>query len=611
MGLGIEHLVELRTWRAFDVDEHGRVLAGWDETGSTQLVELSPEGEVTPLTALPGACRGRYLPGERVVVVQHDDGGNERGQLSLLRLDPAPPLPAGLADLEPLVRDPRHVHRLLDVLPGRVAYATNRRNGTDFDVLIRNLFSGEEEPVYDRGGYVDEVAIAPDSHYLAVTVPGAPALSDRLLLVDTIPEIEDEQVLPVTEADEHARHDHLFWLPGDRGLVVTTDRGRDLLGVARYELADESWSWLVTSDQHELTGWLSPDGRLLLVETNDDGVARLSLHDADTGAKRHDVRLPGAGWVSFPLPEPIWSPDSRYVALTYSSPVTPGDVLLLDAHTGQVRTLTDSAAQLGGEPLVEPTAHRVPTPDGESVPCAVYAPVGTGDGALAGSAVVLVHGGPEGQSVRVFNPVIQGLVARGHTVVVPNVRGSVGYGKRWYSADDVRKRLDSVADLAAVHDWLPSIGVDPARAALWGGSYGGYMVLAGLAFQPERWAAGVDIVGISSLVTFLRNTADYRRAHREREYGSLQHDHDFLVDASPITHVDRMRAPLFVIHGANDPRVPLSEAEQITSALRDKGVECELRVYADEGHGLAKRANRLDAYPRALDFLARYLSTRP
>nr|BFF01724.1 hypothetical protein GCM10020241_33990 [Streptoalloteichus tenebrarius] len=121
----------------------------------------------------------------------------------------------------------------------------------------------------------------------------------------------------------------------------------------------------------------------------------------------------------------------------------------------------------------------------------------------------------------------------------------------------------------------------------------------------------MDIVGISSLVTFLRNTADYRRAHREREYGSLEHDHDFLVEVSPITHIDRMRAPLFVIHGANDPRVPLSEAEQISAALRDKGVECELLVYPDEGHGLAKRANRLDAYPRAFDFLARHLAARP
>jgi dipeptidyl aminopeptidase/acylaminoacyl peptidase len=125
--------------------------------------------------------------------------------------------------------------------------------------------------------------------------------------------------------------------------------------------------------------------------------------------------------------------------------------------------------------------------------------------------------------------------------------------------------------------------------------------------QPDLWAAGVDIVGISSLVTFLENTSAYRRAYREKEYGSLEHDREFLEKASPITYLDDMRAPLFVIHGANDPRVPLSEAEQIKAALDGKGVPCVLKVYDDEGHGLAKRVNRLDAYPAAIDFLGTHL----
>jgi dipeptidyl aminopeptidase/acylaminoacyl peptidase len=225
--------------------------------------------------------------------------------------------------------------------------------------------------------------------------------------------------------------------------------------------------------------------------------------------------------------------------------------------------------------------------------------------------VVHVHGGPEAEAPRIFGAPFQALAMAGFDVLVPNVRGSAGYGKRWISLDDVELRLDSVADLAAIHAWLPSVGLDPARAALWGGSYGGYMVLAGVAMQPELWAAGVDIVGISSLVTFLENTSDYRRAVREREYGSLVDDREFLVHASPITYLDDIVAPLFVIHGANDPRVPLSEAEQIKAALDGKGVPCELRVYRDEGHGLAKRGNRLDAYPAALEFIEHHLLGGP
>jgi dipeptidyl aminopeptidase/acylaminoacyl peptidase len=219
----------------------------------------------------------------------------------------------------------------------------------------------------------------------------------------------------------------------------------------------------------------------------------------------------------------------------------------------------------------------------------------------------MLHGGPEGQSQPVFSPVVQALAARGYAVALPNVRGSTGYGKWYYSLDDTTRRLDSLRDLAAVHDWLARAGLDPARVALWGTSYGGYLVLAGCAFQPELWGAGVDVVGISDLITFLERTAGYRRAHREHEYGSLSTDREFLAAASPLRRADAIRAPLFLVHGANDPRVPPEEAEQLAAALRSRGVPCDLLVYEDEGHGLADLANRLDAYPRAMAFLDQVL----
>ncbi|RRO15114.1 S9 family peptidase [Saccharopolyspora rhizosphaerae] len=599
MTLEISRLLELTTWRVFDVADDGRVLAGCDESGSVQLVELA-EGGCTELTALAGAVVGRYLPGERAVVVQHDSDGDERGQLSLLRLDDRRSRPAPLSELEPLVRDSEHVHRLLDVLPGRIVYATNRRNGVDFDVVIRSVTTGEEHVVHDGGGMVAEVAISPDSRFAAITVPATKPLSDQVLVADTMPETGADQLRELTDRDLAARHLHPGWQPG--GLVVTTDAGRDRTGVARLDPRTGGHHWLVTSDEHDLSGRLSPNGRTLLVLTAVDGAHRAALHEAATGEHVVDIALPSGGWCGYPLPEPVWSPDSRFAALSFSSPSTPGDVLLVDTATGTCTPLTSSAAQLAEETLVEPTVHRVPARDGEQIPCFRYAPA-----APDGSAVLLIHGGPESQSVRSFHPLVQAMVSRGHTVLVPNVRGSTGYGKRWYSADDARNRLESVQDLADLHRWLPSVGLDPSRAALWGGSYGGYMVLAGLAFQPELWAAGVDVVGISSLVTFLENTAPYRRAHREREYGSLIADADFLREASPLNRASAIAAPLFVLHGANDPRVPLTEAEQIVEAVRANGVAYEFHVYPDEGHGLAKRANRLDAYPKALAFLSRHL----
>ena len=590
MGLALAQLLALSVYRAFDVDSAGRILGGTDQSGSMQLIEISPDGAAQPLTALPGPCSGRYLAAERTVVVSHDDGGNERSQLSLLRLPLAGGQPAGLADLEPLVHDPRYLHHLADVSAGRICYLTNRRDGIRFDAVLRDLATGAETTAYASEGSIREAVPSPDGRWLGVCVPSPVANSDQILLVDLAQPPGPGRLRALTGAGESASQDRLQWLPGSDALLVTTNRNREFTGIARYDLTAESWTWLITDDTRDLAGWVSPDGAWILVEHNDDGASALTLHDAATGAAARDVPLPAGGCVTdVPLPDPRWSPDSRAMVMSIAAADMPGDVLRCDPDTGGVRVLTGSARALG--------------------PCLVYRSTQPADPALAESAVLVIHGGPESQAKRNFNPIVQALAAAGHTVLVPNVRGSFGYGKRWYSADDVSLRLDSVADLAAIHDYLPKLGVDPARAALYGGSYGGYMVLAGLAFQPSLWAAGVDIVGISSLVSFLENTSAYRRAQREREYGSLANDRDFLVAASPLTRVGAIRAPLFIIHGANDPRVPLSEAEQLHAALAAKGQECELLVYGDEGHGLARRANKLDAFPRALAFLARHLAS--
>jgi protease II len=603
--MDIAKLLAITLYRAFDVDAEGRILAGSDATGSVQLVEIKPDGTEVPLTALPGACTGRYLPGQRAVIVSHDEGGNERYQLSLLRLPRTGA--ATMADLEPVVRDPDFIHGLADVTPDQICYLTNRRDGVTFDPVIRNLTDGTERALVLGNGWIHEARLSPDGRWLALAVDSAvTARAAHVLLVDlTAP--PGSGVTEVTEPDAPAVTYRLGWLPGSDGLILTSNADRQFTGIARYDLATRGWQWLVTDDAADLVGWLAPDGSRLLVERNDDGASVLSLHDPATGARLRGLELPASGCVTdIRLPDPCWAPDGSAIALSVSAPTAPGDVLSADPATGAVRHLTHSARALGCERAVEPESHRVPTPDGQHVPCLVYR--GTGDGALAGSAVLVVHGGPEAQARQNFNPFSQALAAAGHTVVVPNVRGSTGYGKRWYQADDVRRRLDSVADLAAIHAWLPSVGVDPARAALWGASYGGYMVLAGLAFQPDLWAAGVDIVGISSLVTFLENTSAYRRAYREREYGSLAADREFLREASPLTRIDQLRAPLFIIHGANDPRVPLSEAEQIHAVLTARGQECELLVYGNEGHGLAHRSNREDALPKAISFLARHLA---
>jgi dipeptidyl aminopeptidase/acylaminoacyl peptidase len=611
MSPDLERLLNVTVYRAFDIDPERRILAGSDETGVTQLAEIAPDGTMTPLTALPGACTGRYAAGRRAVIVSHDDGGNERHQLSLLTL----PVPGGRAagpdDLIPVVADARFMHVLADVGPGWICYLTNRRDGVNFDPVIRDLATGDERHIVIGDHLIEEAALSPDGRWLAMAVASkTTSNAEHIALVDLAAAAGAEESVPVTPPDDPSMNGKLHWRPDSAALLFSSNMGREFAGVACHELASGELTWLASDNSADLAGYPSPDGAWLLVDRNDDGASRLAIHDGRTGQHRRDLTLPSPGTIADArLPEPRWSPDSAAAAFSVTGALLPGDVLLADAGTGAVRQVTRSAAGLGSARPSVPEQHRVRTADGEVVPCLVYRGARPADPAIAGSAVLVVHGGPEAQAKQNFNSYVQLLAAAGHTVLVPNVRGSVGYGKRWYSMDDVERRLDSVADLAALHAYLPELGLDPARAALWGGSYGGYMVLAGLAFQPGLWAAGVDIVGISSLVTFLENTSAYRRAYREREYGTLARDRDFLHAASPLTRIDQVRAPLFIIHGANDPRVPLSEAQQIHAALTGRGQECELLIYDDEGHGLAKRGNRADAMPKALAFLARHLAS--
>lgn len=595
----VRDLLSIRTWTAFDVDADGRVLAGHDELGSLQLVEIDTDGSRTPLTHLPGRCTGRYLPGRRAVVVQHDQGGDENWQLSVLDLTTGRPGPAGLGDLTAMVRDERYQHVLLDVTPSGLIFSTNRRNGVDMDVVVRDWDTGAESTVYTGGGYVGQVQVCHDASSAAVV---RLSLQPASTMVDVVgPHAVGHG--SVTDPQEHASHQLPAWTADDEALILTSNHDREFHGIFRVGLDGTDWHLLVGSNDHDLHGWVAPDASAILVGREVEGALTLALHDID-GGHRLDLDVPALG-----MPSVTWSADASHLVVSGSAPTEPGAIYLVDLTDGSHRVLASSAAELDPglrEGFATPTVHRVPTADGEQIPCFVYP--GAANGELAGASVLHIHGGPEAAAYQVFQPVIQALSALGLTVLVPNVRGSAGYGKRWVSLDDGRLRLDSVADLAALHAWLPDLGLDPDRAALFGGSYGGYMVLAGVSMQPKLWAAGVNIVGISSLVTFLENTADYRRAYREREYGWLEHDRDFLHQASPITYLDQIRAPLFVIHGANDPRVPLSEAEQIKAALDASGVPCELKVYADEGHGLAKRENRLDAYPAALDFLCTHLA---
>jgi len=603
VGSDLTELFSAKSAKLADVDNEGRLLVQSNLTGTMQLYEWQ-DGELTQLTNFDEPVTGQYLPGTRRAVVSIDSGGNERGQLFLLDLDSE--VVSDVSDLDALAVNPSAMHSFAGATAdGKlVAYVSNARNGVDFDAYLVDIATGEQRCIYQAGGYVHPSSgFSPDGRYLALGRAGERPLDADLLLVDT-----DSGTVQVVL--DHPGQSALVGDPSfvhSDSLLVSSSVDRDFAAILRYEISTATAEVLLECE-HDLEVAASADGTIFVAIENHGGATRAQIYDARTAEPLGELPMPGQGVIAFAMacgPVRLTS-DGSEVYFTFSSPTTPGDLWRYRRAEDRLTRLTTSPFEIAPERLALPEAGEVTSFDGVKVPLFSYRPPEVPTGAPL-PVVVLVHGGPEGQSVLNFNPVIQALVLAGYAVVVPNVRGSTGYGKTYASLDDTTKRLDSVKDLEAIHRWLASAGFDPERAALWGGSYGGYMVLAGCAFQPELWAAGVDIVGISDLVTFLENTSSYRRAVREREYGSLEHDRSFLESASPLRRVDAMRAPLFVIHGANDPRVPLSEAEQLVSSLEARGVPCELSVYYDEGHGLAKLANRLDAYPKAIAFLSRVL----
>jgi dipeptidyl aminopeptidase/acylaminoacyl peptidase len=270
------------------------------------------------------------------------------------------------------------------------------------------------------------------------------------------------------------------------------------------------------------------------------------------------------------------------------------------------RLTTSSTCGIPESSFVEPQLVKTRSFDELEVPSYLYLPKGE---AKPFPLIVYLHGGPESQFRPGFSPLLQFFLKLGFGILATNFRGSTGYGRRFTHLDDVRGRMDTVKDVEqALRHVLDRYPIDRKKVAAWGGSYGGFMVLACLYSNPGLWSAGVDIVGISNFVTFLKNTGAWRRNLRIAEYGDPEKDKEFLESISPNRNAHLIESPLFIIHGTNDPRVPLGEAEQIAVTLKGLGREAHLMKFDDEGHGLTKLKNRIAGYGAAVEFLMRHVS---
>lgn len=523
-----------------------------------------------------------------------DRGGNEREGFYLVR-------PDGTRERELL--PPSDAFRAFGGFSrdgAQVAYATTDGSSDRFAIHVIDLASGEDREVHAGGVGYYVAAWRPDGGALVIgEIRGEDA--NDLHLLDLA---SGELTTLFAPAEEPSTYGWVQWLPDSSGFYLVSDQGRDFRGLAFVDARTRALSFVETPDRDVEQVALSHDGRVLAWTENEGGRSTLHVRERRSGrAIEMPAELPrGIYRISF-------APRAEVMSIEVSSPRVPGDVWVWNLGARSLSRATRSTlAGLDAEALIEPEHVDIEARDGETIHGLLYLPASAGESPPP--VLLTLHGGPTAQARPTFSAVQQYLLARGVAILDLNFRGSTGYGKRFARLDNQRLRPNAVSDMEDALDWLARDGrADASRAAVMGGSYGGYMTFAALVHFPDRFRAGVSFVGVSDWVSALEGASPQLRASDRLEYGDIDDpsDRDFFVQLSPITHITRMRAPLLVEHGANDPRDPVTESDRFVQAARAQGVEVEYLRFPDEGHGVRQLRNRVHMYQRVAAFLERHL----
>ncbi|MFI9009881.1 prolyl oligopeptidase family serine peptidase [Actinosynnema sp. NPDC053489] len=479
-----------------------------------------------------------------------------------------------------------------------VVYAANDRDPAVQDVLVHDLGTGAVRRVESvPGTLLHAGSVSPDGRWLLTR--GTRGNSDADLGLVDLHE-PDAPLRVLTGHEGKQQHVDGPWAADSSGFLLLRDRGGEFLSLGEYSLATGEVTDLVTPSWD--VEQVATSGAVRAWTVNEDGISRLfALRDGEP------VALPD-------LPSGVIESlcaAGDVLAFRLATATRPHEVVVIDLATTELRYVTSSAPRVDVA-FVEPELIRYPTHDGREVPAWLYRPHGDG----VRGVVLSIHGGPEAQERPHYNysGLYQYLVSQGVAVLAPNVRGSTGYGRTYqglilrdFGGDELGDFAHAVAYLRGL-DW-----VDPGRIGVWGGSYGGFATLSCLSRLPSLWAVGVSLVGPSNLLTMARSVPETWRAEMADWVGDPDTEADFLLERSPITYADAITAPLFVIQGANDPRVVKAESDQIVASLRERGVDVRYDVYEDEGHGFANRENEVRALGDAADFLLAHLvhSGRP
>lgn len=574
------------------------ILISSNRSGTFNVYALPADGgEPVALTTSSSDARYAisYFPRDGRVLFEGDSGGNELSHIYVRAEDGS-------------VRDLTPGDRLKAAFAGwsadgsRFFIATNERDPAAFDVYSYDAASYERRMIFrNTGGFLPE-SVSPDGRHIALSK--ALSSADTDLYLATADSEEAPRLIAGSEGS-NVNHGTYGFTPDGRALVYATNAHGEFAQAWTYALADGARAPLVSADWDVSFVGHSRSGRYRVQALNADGSTALSIIDTRTG---QPVALDGVpagdlGSVQF-------NADESRIAFTVVSDTSPRDIFVADLGGGAAQRLTSALnPAINEDHLVEATVERFASYDGLTIPGIMYRPHGA-SAANPVPAVVLVHGGPGGQSRRGYSSMVQHLVNHGYAVYAINNRGSSGYGKTFFHMDDRRHGDVDLKDVVAARDWLAGQDWISDRVAVMGGSYGGYITAAALAFHPEVFDAGINIFGVTNWTRTLQSIPAWWGAQRTAlfdEMGDPATDAERHRAISPLFHASNIRRPMLVVQGANDPRVLQVESDEIVAAVRANNVPVDYLLFPDEGHGFQRRENNISASEAYVRFLNQHL----
>jgi len=589
----------------------GAILADWHPTkremliatrfGDTPQLHLvsMPGGERQQLTFFADAVgNGTFRPnGGDYIVFSKDIGGGEWFQL--YRYD------VNTGDVTLLTDGKsRNLRGPWSSAGDQIAYMSTRRTGKDTDLWVMNPADSKTDRLLTEleGGGWQPQDWSPDDKKILLTEELS-INETYLWLVDTT--TGKKIALTPRDTKEKIYYGESRFSKDGKGVYVTTDKDSEFQRLAYLDFASKQPKYLTSKIAWDVERFdLTRDGKRIAFVTNEEGVSVLRVMDAAT---EKEVTLPK-------VPVGVigslhWNRNGKELGFSLNNARSPGDCYSVDLASGRVERWTASEAAVKTHNFPEAELVHWKSFDGKTISGFLYKPAAEFTGKRP--VLVVIHGGPEGQSQPTFlGRTNYYLNEMGIAVIVPNVRGSTGYGKTFTLLDNGFKRDDTYKDINALFDWIGARpDLDSDRIAVTGGSYGGHMTLAVSTFYSDRIRCSVDIVGMSNLVTFLEHTEAYRRDLRRVEYGDERDPkmREYLEKIAPMNNIEKIKKPMLVIAGKNDPRVPVSESQQIADALKKQGTPVWLLIAKDEGHGYRKKSNQDFQFYATVEFLREYL----